>query len=170
MKRVRYNKEKFKSILHYIISKCGGNDNVGRTVVYKLLYFSDFDFYEINEISLTGEKYIRKPMGPVPNHFLKVRDELINENKIKEENINISLNRKQYKYSSLKQPDISLLSEKELQIINNVITKLANMNATQISEYSHGDMPWKVASNKEEIDYEYVFYRDPDYSVRTYNE
>jgi uncharacterized phage-associated protein len=167
---IKYNKEKFKSVLHYIISKCGNKDNVGRTVVYKLLYFSDFDFYEINEVSLTGEKYTCKPKGPVPNHFLKVKNELINENKIKEENIVISLNRKQYRYSSLKQANVSLLTEKELQTINNVIIKLAHMSANQISEYSHGDMPWKVASNGEELDYEYVFYRDPNYSLRIYNE
>lgn len=64
-----FDKEKFKEVLHYLISRCGYRNNVGKTVIFKLLYFSDFDFYELYETSLTGEKYIRKPQGPVPTHF-----------------------------------------------------------------------------------------------------
>lgn len=43
------------------------------------------------------------------------------------------------------------------------------MNASQISEYSHGDMPWRATKDYEDINYELVFYRDPKYSVRKYN-
>ena len=44
------------------------------------------------------------------------------------------------------------------------------MSAKEISDYSHGDMPWKVAENDEELDYEFVFYRNPEYVVREYDE
>lgn len=44
------------------------------------------------------------------------------------------------------------------------------MNATQISDYSHGDMPWKVTEDYGPIDYAFVFYRDPEYTVRVYDE
>src|SRR3989344_4574763 len=40
------NLEKFKEVLLYVLSKVGGKPNVGEAVVYKLLYFIDFDFYE----------------------------------------------------------------------------------------------------------------------------
>jgi hypothetical protein len=43
------------------------------------------------------------------------------------------------------------------------------MNATQVSAYSHLDIPLKVTEGKEMIDYELVFYRDPLTSVREYN-
>jgi len=43
------------------------------------------------------------------------------------------------------------------------------MNATQISEYSHGDMPWRVAEDYEIMKYSFVFYRDPEYRVRKYD-
>ena len=36
---------KFKNILLYILEKCAGKPNVGETVLYKLLYFSDFNYY-----------------------------------------------------------------------------------------------------------------------------
>ena len=59
----------------------------------------------------------------------------------------------------------NLLNEKEIQVIDEVIKKLSPMNATQISEHSHEDTPWKASENMTEIDYELVFYRNPTYSV-----
>ena len=43
--KMEFNKEKFKNVLHYIVYKCGLKNNVGRTVLHKLLYFSDFNYY-----------------------------------------------------------------------------------------------------------------------------
>ena len=47
--KISFNKEKFKEMLHHIINECGYRPNVGKTVMFKLLYFSDFDFYELKE-------------------------------------------------------------------------------------------------------------------------
>jgi hypothetical protein len=44
------------------------------------------------------------------------------------------------------------------------------MNASQISEYSHNDVPWMTTEEGDVIDYESVFYRTTPYSVREYNE
>jgi len=44
------------------------------------------------------------------------------------------------------------------------------MNTNQISEYSHGDLPWIIAEEQEIMDYRYVFYRLEDYSVRKYED
>ena len=60
--KIIYNSEKFKAMIHYIISRCESKDNFARVVLYKLLYFSDFDNYEIYEKSISGETYIRKRM------------------------------------------------------------------------------------------------------------
>lgn len=45
---------KFKNVLLYILERCAGKPNVGETVLYKLLYFSDFNYYELYEGHLTG--------------------------------------------------------------------------------------------------------------------
>ena len=44
---------KFKNVLLYILEKCAGKPKVGETVVNKLLYFSDFNYYEVYEEHLT---------------------------------------------------------------------------------------------------------------------
>ena len=40
------NLEKFREVFLYILNKIGSKPNIGETVIYKLLYFIDFDFYE----------------------------------------------------------------------------------------------------------------------------
>lgn len=166
---IKYVPEKLKAVIHYIISKCGLNNNVGRTVMYKLLYFSDFNFYELYETPITGEKYIKKPNGPISSHFLDLKEELISEGKIKED-VEKVIDYNRYRYTSLKEPDISCLNENEINVIDDTINRISTMSANEISDYSHGDMPWKVAENEEELDYEFVFYRDPEYVVREYDE
>ena len=58
--------DKFETMLHYIISKCGDRPNVGTKVLCKLCYFSDFDHYEKNFESITGHNYMKYSHGPVP--------------------------------------------------------------------------------------------------------
>jgi len=57
---------KFKNVLLYILERCAGKPNVGETVLNKLLYFSDFNYYELYEEHLTGAKYRKLPYEPVP--------------------------------------------------------------------------------------------------------
>ncbi|MEK9185903.1 MAG: helix-turn-helix domain-containing protein, partial [Patescibacteria group bacterium] len=48
------NINKFKEVLLYILGKIGSRPNIGQTVLYKLLYFIDFDYYEKFEEQLIG--------------------------------------------------------------------------------------------------------------------
>lgn len=60
---------KFKQVLLYILNKVGAKPNVGQTVIYKLLYFIDFDYYELFEEQLMGLTYIKDTYGPTPVDF-----------------------------------------------------------------------------------------------------
>jgi len=53
------NLAKFKEVLLYMLGKVGSMPNVGETIIYKLLYFIDFDYYEKYEEQLIGATYIR---------------------------------------------------------------------------------------------------------------
>ena len=46
------------------------------TVLYKLLYFIDFDYYEKFEDQLVGATYIKNHFGPTPVEFKKIVDSL----------------------------------------------------------------------------------------------
>jgi len=163
------NLEKFEEVLLYILSKVGSKPNIGETVIYKLLYFIDFDFYEKYEEQLIGATYIKNYYGPTPVEFKKIVDKMIEEKqvtKVESEYFNYP----QTKYLPLRKSDLSELQANEIEVIDNVLNRLSDMNASQISEYSHNDVPWLTTEDGEPIEYESVFYRTLPYSVRDYGE
>ncbi len=164
VEKTNFNKEKFKQVLHFIVYKAGAIDNVGKTVLYKMMYFSDFDFYELNNLSITGESYVKLPHGPAPTNFDRTVKELEKEGVIAEIKSNYH-GLSQKKVVSLCPPKVDKLNGEEIKIIERVVARLANMNASQVSAYSHEDIPWKATKDGEKIDYELVFYRNQKHAV-----
>ncbi|MDH4220196.1 MAG: DUF4065 domain-containing protein [Candidatus Aminicenantes bacterium] len=163
------NLKKFKEVLLYILKKVGSRPNVGESVLYKFLYFIDFNFYEKYEEQLIGATYIKNNYGPTPKEFIKIVEDM----ERKKELVKIDDKYFQYpqrKYLPLREPDLSTLKANEIKMIDEVLEKLSDMNASQISEYSHNDVPWLTTDDGDIIDYESVFYRTAYYSVRPYNE
>lgn len=161
--------DKFKQVLLYVLAKVGGKPNIGQTVLYKLLYFIDFDYYEKYEEQLIGARYIKNTHGPTPIIFAKVIGELEKDGKIE------TIKSKFYKYDQTKylvnpekKIDLSKLSGNEIAHIDWELDRLSDFTATEISARSHRDTPWLVAKEKEQLDYEHVFYRPEETSVGEY--
>jgi uncharacterized phage-associated protein len=136
-------------------------------VLYKLLYFTDFDYYEKHEEQLIGATYQKNHYGPTPVEFVKVVEQMITDQqieKVKSEYFQYP----QTKYLPLRPPDLTILKASEVRVIDDVLFRLGEMNASQISEYSHQDVPWMTTEEGKIIPYEVVFYRTPSYSVRDY--
>jgi len=170
-KMPKFNKEKFKQVLLYILDKCGAKANVGETVLYKLLYFADFNYYELFEEYLTGASYRKISYGPAPCDFKNVVAEMIEDGRLKKVTTEY-YGMPQKKYLPLVKADINEWnwSAREKEVIDNVIAGLSSMDAASISDYSHNDIPWEVTKDKEIINYDTVFYRKPPYMVRAYSE
>lgn len=161
------NLQKFKEVLLYILNKVGSKPNIGETVIYKLLYFIDFDFYEKYEEQLVGATYMKNQYGPTPIEFIKIVEQMIDREEIEKVKSGY-FNYPQTKYLPLRKPDLTKLKANEIEVIDDVLNKLSDMNAGQISAYSHNDVPWVTTDEGETIEYESVFYRTPPYSVRAY--
>jgi len=160
--------DKFKEFLHYVVHKTSTMKSVGKTVLFKILYFTDFNYYEIFEEKLSGETYMKLPRGPAPSNFDNTIIELQKEGHIKEKNVDYYGN-PQKKFISVTEPRITKLSSEELRFIDDSIKKYSKFNASEISDYSHRDVPYIVAEDLKEIDYKLVFYRDEEFSVRNYH-
>lgn len=128
----------------------------------------DFNYYEKYEEQLIGATYIKNNYGPTPVEFKKVTDQMIEDGEI-EKVKSTHFKYPQRKYLPIKDPNLSVLNALELKMIDDVLGKLSDMNANEISEYSHNDIPWISAKKNEKIEYESVFYRTPEYSVRKYD-
>jgi transcriptional regulator with XRE-family HTH domain len=161
------NLDKFKEAFIYILNKVGSKPNVGETVIYKLLYFIDFDFYERFEEQLIGACYIKNHYGPTPVEFKKIVDRMINDREI--EKIESSyFSYPQTKYLPVRKPDLAKFKANEIEVIDDVLNRLSDMNAGQISDYSHNDVPWLTTADGDIIEYESVFYRSTPYSAKEY--
>jgi transcriptional regulator with XRE-family HTH domain len=163
--------DKFHEILLYILKKVGEKPNVGMTVLYKLLYFIDFDYYEKYEEQLMGLVFLKNNHGPTPLLFKKLIKDMIEKNEIEK------IKSKFYQYPQTKylanpdvEPDLSILNGQEKEHIDWELKRFSNLTAKEISDISHKDVPWISAEKGKPIDFESVFYRTKETSVRKYNE
>lgn len=118
--------DKFKKVLLYILSKVGGKPNIGKTVLYKLLYFIDFDYYEKFEEQLIGARYIKNTHGPTPLAFEQIIAGLEKEGKVE------AIQSRFYRYDQTKylvnpnEPvDLSGLSGQEIAHIDWELNRLS---------------------------------------------
>jgi len=161
--------DKFKNVLLYILEKCAGKPNVGETVLYKLLYFSDFNYYELYEDHLTGANYRKLPFGPVPQKLDSILQQMIAHNQLQRVKTEYH-GYPQTRYLPLEKSDLTELRASEKEVIDRVIEQFSDWSATAISNYSHKDLPWLASKEGEDIDYELVFYREAPFSVRNYGD
>ena len=161
---MKFNKKEYVKLLIYILSNCYDKPHVGKTVLLNTLYFADFNHYEIYNDSITHETYLKSKKGVQSKHFEKITNELIKKDHLffrKEAYYHRTL----HKYYLTKIPNINFSKEK-LLIINSTINELITKNATTIMKHTKDDPPYKIAKLNEELDYENVYYRNPNYSIR----
>jgi len=159
---------KFKNVLLYILERCAGKPNVGETVLYKLLYFVDFNYYEVYEEHLTGAKYRKLPFGPVPQKLDSIINKMIEEGQLQRVKTEYH-GFPQTRYLPLIKADLTQLKASEKETIDTVIQQMSDWSASAISSYSHKDMPWLASKEGEFIEYELTFYREPPFSARNYD-
>ena len=159
--------KKFKNVLLYILERCAGKPNVGETVLFKLLYFSDFNYYELYEEHLTRAKYRKLPFGPVPQKLDSIIEQMMKSGTIQRIKTEY-FDKIQTRYIPLVKADLTEMKASEKEVIDKVIEQFSDWSATSISNYSHKDMPWLASKEGGDINYELAFYREAPYSVRNY--
>lgn len=109
--KINFDGKKFCNVLLYLLSKCGGKPNVGETVLYKLLYFIDFDSFELYGKPIVGLKYLHMQFGPVPvmSQYNSMIDSMKKNGELKIIN-HLYGGLAQKKYVALSDPDISIFS------------------------------------------------------------
>lgn len=173
-KKIKFDSNKFKQLFLYILEKCGSKPNVGETVLYKLLYFCDFNYFELYEKSLTGMKYKKMKFGPIPDQTLfnpiikEMRQSGVVE-RVSRPYLNDTI---QTRYLNFVEADLAVFGpemDKVIRVADSVIERLSGMTARQIEDHSHRDYPWQAHEYDEEIDYSTVFFRSGEFANRDYD-
>ena len=158
--------ETLREVLLYVLDKVGAKPNIGETVLYKLLYFVDFDYYEKTGKSITGLTYIRNHYGPTPTKtFSSTVDAMKAAGELEVLDTKY-FNHTQKKYLPVIKPRLEHISAEELKHIDEVLARLSDKTATELSNLSHRDMPWLATKDRMPIDYQLAMYRTTETSVK----
>jgi transcriptional regulator with XRE-family HTH domain len=166
-----------KNLVLYISERLSMKENFWETLLNKLLYFSDFDYYERHGNSITWKKYHKLPYWPVPDKIKNILEEMHND-------WLISLSKTKFfwktqtKILPLISHDKNFLENVEvekdclspIEIINSVLDRFGSWTANAVSDWSHWDTPYKATKNIwDEISLWLSFYRTKAYATNPNN-
>jgi len=156
---LEYKEDKFKELVLYVAEKCADDPTFGATKLNKILYFSDFYAYAEFGSPITGATYQKVPHGPAPRQLISAREELGNTGDICERKATYH-GYPQERIIPTRGVNLDLFTAKEIALVDDVIQKLWEINAANISDYTHRLAGWRIAEDGEDIPYESVFLSD----------
>jgi transcriptional regulator with XRE-family HTH domain len=165
----KLKRSKLDTVILYLTEKCGAKPRMEISLLLNLLYFCDFNHFELHEEQLTGLLYTKQPHGPSPENISPILKEMETGeklHKIKSSYKGIP----HYKYLPGVDANLMKLSAAEKEVIDRVIGQFSGWPSKALSHYAQDDMPFRATKSGEPIDYDLVFYRRPPYSVRVYDE
>ncbi|MFD1516369.1 Panacea domain-containing protein [Pseudonocardia yunnanensis] len=153
---ISYDSRKFEELLLYIAEESVGDPKFGKTKLNKILYYVDFSAYGSFGKSVTGAEYQRRPYGPVPRQITAARNALLAREDAAVEVVE-RFGYPQERLVAKRPPNLSLFSNEEKQLVDDVIKALWDRNGSEASELSHRELGWKFATDGALIPYSTVF-------------
>lgn len=163
---LKMDTKKYENAILYLCKELGGSLQ-GKKKLAKLLYFIDFDRYEYKESSksITGDIYKAWKMGPVPDHYVEVLENMQKSGSIKiEETTTDNGYLPTAIYSAIANPDMSVFDEDDIRILKHVVLKYGRLNGKQLEDLTHAEAPYIGTDLNDKIAYELAFYRGTDFS------
>ena len=158
---MRKDKKKLKNLILLILTEYN-NSRLTETKLQKLLYFCDFNAYEENEHSITGFTYVRNNYGPTILDLKVYLKELQDDGAIEIVKGRNPFGTPQHNYVVVDSTslDMSVFSDFEHRVIEQVNNEYQELKPLDISAISHTDFPYVATKHKESIDYDLVKYRE----------
>jgi hypothetical protein len=141
--------KKFKALVHLIIDQCSDDPaKLGATRLNKAIWFSDVLSYQLHGKTISGQTFVKRQNGPVPDRILPTLREL-------EEQDRIAIKEPQFEYDtrrflSTQKVDVTSLTEHEIGLVSYAVKYVCDQTATAVSDETH-DVIWKAARMGEEI-------------------
>ncbi len=167
MRMATLNVSKYENAILFLISQMRDGSIHGKKKLAKLLYYVDFDRFEYHESmqTITGDRYKHRPMGPVPDSFLRVVSDMRDEDKIKIDEVDeYGLSHPTTVYTALAEPDMSVFDHDDISILNRVAKHYSGKTGKELENQSHGEAPWRGVEEQEHIPFDLAFYRETDFS------
>ncbi len=151
---------KMREMILYVCKESADDPAFGATKLNKILFFADFLAYELHGKAITGMEYQKLPYGPAPRLLMPIHRELESRGELVIE-MRPCGSKMQKRSVAQRDPNTSVFSKDELELLNEVIHQLTNRNATEVSRLSHRFSGWDLAEEGETIPYEVALIDDP---------
>ena len=154
-----FDKQRFKALILYLAHENRESDTFGLTKLSKLLYYCDTRAFVRTGKSITGSEYLKEKRGPLPRYLYEVMREMEAEGTVRTETRQAG----DFTQSRLlplipTSKFIGQFSEAEREMIDEVDRGMRGMTGTEVTEYSHGEVGWRVTPEREPIPYEAAYF------------
>ncbi|HEY4487315.1 MAG TPA: Panacea domain-containing protein [Candidatus Paceibacterota bacterium] len=158
------NTEQYKNAILYFVKYCN-NDLLGKTKLYKLLYYLDFISYRDTGKSVTGDIYIKQEYGPIPSRVDEVLAELKNSGSINTDIVSSGpKDRVQFSLGAGASLDESVFTAQQKELLENICKEFAGWTREKIVNQTHLEAPWFFSKPYDVVDYSYA--KDIDFFVK----
>ena len=152
---VRPNMKKLSEMVVYFTEQLKPT----KTMMNKLLFYSDFLHYKRTGFSISGTRYVAHNYGPVPNRFYGIFDYLTHNHIVAFSVEDFGNGYVGERFCSTNRSfNHDVFSEAEIFSLKRVYNTFKKFSATQIMNISHEELAW-IDNEKERtlIDYNYGF-------------
>ena len=131
-------------------------DGVLKSKLCKLVFYADFKHFKDYAVSISGARYAHAHHGPVPDNYEYYFATLIHDERA------IRVEENKYgdylgeDYYSEFEPDLTVFSDDELEVLIQVKKFFKDYNATQIREFSHKESGYDETKTGDIISYDYA--------------
>lgn len=142
-----YSREKLSAMIAYVAAK---GQNLYKTSLNKLLFYSDLSFFFLREHGISGAVYYNRPFGPVAEEAAPILEELIRSEIV-------TVDPRTQTLQTVRPDEVThALSDDEKRVIDWVVDTFGSMTASTISDYSHNEKAYKFTRPNEPIAYAYA--------------
>lgn len=147
------HKEKYTNALLYFIAKCG-NEKLGITKLNKLFYYLDFISYRDRKETVTGETYVRLPMGPfassLQDKIIKSAEKTNLISQIEDESSKFG---KRNRYEALMDPKLDVFDDYEKKLLNYLCSTFKDWTTDEMIAQTHTEAPWVFSEPSKPLNY-----------------
>jgi hypothetical protein len=157
--RARFNRVKFKALVHYICWRCEDPRLLGTVKLNKVLWYAERTWYLRTGQPIAGATYLKQQHGVVAKTLAPLVVELEKEG--------VLSTRARSHGSSLMQyfarfePDLSVFTATEISVVDSLIETICFRDAPSLVDVAADDQIWKLAQIGETLPYYTVFAARP---------
>ncbi len=139
----KFIEEKFIEVVLHVARRLQDQPSGGATKLNKVLFFAEFTHMRRHAQAISGCEFQKLKHGPAPRQMLPVREKLIESGDAELVSEDF-LGRQQHRLVPLREADLEVFAEHELETIEHVLSRLADMTAARVSELSHSEPGWQL--------------------------